>query len=96
MQDNEDPTPNPPQRMPWNNASPSALRALSSSDAASRPGHRADSTFWVAQLGQQRWPSGPRWNPGGQARSYPWFGQQRRPSGPRCHPTGHTRLVAKG
>jgi len=50
----------------------------------------------LAQFGKQRWPSGPRWNPGGQARSYPLFGQQRFPSGPRCHPTGHARLVAKG
>jgi hypothetical protein len=48
------------------------------------------------QFGQQRPPSGPRWNPGGHARSNPRFGQHFCPSGPKCHPTGHARLVAKG
>jgi hypothetical protein len=70
--------------------------ALNASDAVARPGHRIASTFRAPQMGKQRWPSGPRWNPGGHARSYPLLGQQRCPSGPRCQPTGHTRLVAKG
>lgn len=48
------------------------------------------------QFGQHRRPSGPRWKPGGHARSKPRFGQHRRPSGPRCQPRGHTRLVAMG